>query len=43
MGNSAEINQQGYTKVLPETLRYAVDVVGKNCSVNCSVVTNSVN
>jgi hypothetical protein len=42
MGNSAEINQRVYTKVLPETLRYAVDVVGKELFSNCSVVTNSV-
>jgi integrase len=45
MGNSAEVNQQVYTKVLPETLRYAVDVVGNelfrlfsNCSVSPKLV-----
>ncbi len=43
MGNSAEINQQVYTKVLPETLRYAVDVVGKELFSDCSVLTNAVN
>jgi hypothetical protein len=28
MGNSAEINQQVYTKVLPDSPRYAVEVAG---------------
>jgi integrase len=36
MGNSAEINQQVYTKVLPETLRNAVEVVGNDLLGNCS-------
>jgi integrase len=36
MGNSAEINQQVYTKVLPETSRNAVEVVGNDLLQNCS-------
>ncbi len=43
MGNSAEVNQQVYTKVLPETLRYAVEVVGKELFSDCSVLQNTVN
>ena len=43
MGNSAEVNQQVYTKVLPETLRYAVDVVGNELFSDCSVLPNTVN
>jgi integrase len=41
MGNSAEINQQVYTKVLPETLRRAVEVVGQDLigdGSNCSEI-----
>lgn len=50
MGHSAEMNERVYTKVLPESLRRAVEVVGKDlledCSElfsNCSVLPNSVN
>jgi len=50
MGNSAVINEEVYTKVLPESLRHAVEVVGRDllgdCSElfkNCSVLPNTVN
>jgi len=43
MGNSAEVNQNVYTKVLPDSLRYAVDVVGSELFSNCSVSSETVN
>ena len=43
MGNSPDINDQVYTKVLSETLRPAVEVVGKELFSNCSVWLDSVN
>jgi hypothetical protein len=42
MGNSAEVNDRVYTKVLPDNLRFAVNIVGgelfSNCSVSCETV-----
>jgi integrase len=43
MGNSAEVNERIYTKVLPDSLRFAVDVVGGELFSNCSVTTETVN
>jgi len=43
MGNSAEINQKVYTKVLPGTLRYAIDNVSSELFSDCSVSSKTVN
>jgi len=37
MGNSAEVNERLYTRVLPDTLRYAVEAVGSELFSDCSV------
>jgi len=43
MGNSAEVNERLYTKVLPDSLRYAVEAVGSELFSDCSVKSNTVN
>ena len=43
MGHSPEINQRVYTKVEPDTLRSAVEVVGSELLANCLHQPNFVN
>jgi len=47
IGHSAETNEQIYTKVLPDTLRDVVEIVGigdrSELVTDCSLVLNSVN
>ena len=40
MGHGPEINQNVYTKVIPDTLRKAVQSVGRELFANCSHMPN---
>ena len=43
MGNSEEINSRIYTKVIPDTLRKAVETVGNELCANCAPQSETVN
>ncbi len=43
MGNSEQINTRIYTKVIPDTLRKAVEMVGDELCANCALQSQTVN
>ena len=43
MGNSEQINTRIYTKVIPDTLRKAVETVGDELCANCALQSQTVN